>query len=171
MLDLGATAKAFAVDRIADLVLRTLGCGVMVSLGGDITVAGAPAGGFPIGVGDSDRADRVSTSISLATGGIATSGVDVRHWTLGRHAVHHIVDPATGLPSQPYWRTVTVCAASCVAANTASTASVIMGPEAPAWLGAGRLPARLVGVNGSVTEVGGWPTSRAQPAFAGQGSV
>jgi thiamine biosynthesis lipoprotein len=171
MLDLGATTKAFASDRIAEMVFRTLGCGVTVSLGGDITVAGAPEGGFPIGVYDPDRPDLASASVSIATGGIATSGVDVRHWMLGHQTVHHIVDPVTGLPSRSVWRTATVCAASCVDANTASTAAIVMGKAAPAWLEARLLPARLHGVDGSIIEVGGWPTPTGRAALAGRGST
>ena len=45
-LDLGATAKAWAADRSAGRIARQEGCGVLVSLGGDIAVAGpAPEGG------------------------------------------------------------------------------------------------------------------------------
>ena len=41
-LDLGATAKAWAADRSAARIAERLGCGVLVSLGGDIAVAGPP---------------------------------------------------------------------------------------------------------------------------------
>ena len=52
-LDLGATAKAWAADRSAARIASRLGCGVLVSLGGDIAVAGpAPAGGWRIRVQD-----------------------------------------------------------------------------------------------------------------------
>jgi thiamine biosynthesis lipoprotein len=50
-----------------------------------------------------------------------------------------------------------VSAASCVDANIASTAALVMGEDAVRWLGARRLPARLVAVGGAVTYVGGWP--------------
>jgi thiamine biosynthesis lipoprotein ApbE len=52
-LDLGATAKAWAADRAASKLAAALGCGVLVSLGGDIAVAGElPAGGWRIRVQD-----------------------------------------------------------------------------------------------------------------------
>ena len=41
-LDLGATAKAWAADRCAAMIAAQTGSGVLVSLGGDIAVAGAP---------------------------------------------------------------------------------------------------------------------------------
>jgi thiamine biosynthesis lipoprotein len=54
-----------------------------------------------------------------------------------------------------------VAAASCVDANIASTAAIIRGPEAPAWLESLGLPARLVFPEGSVVRVGGWPAEEA----------
>src|SRR3954449_3369706 len=69
----------------------------------------------------------------------------------------HIVDPLSGEPVDSPWRTVTVAARTCVTANTASTAAIVLGEDAPAWLAARALPARLVGHDGSVVCLGGWP--------------
>ena len=53
VLDLGATAKAWAADLAATSIASRLHCGVLVSLGGDIAVRGpAPEGGFGIGIAD-----------------------------------------------------------------------------------------------------------------------
>src|SRR5580693_1038935 len=41
-IDLGATAKAWAADRCAEQLADSLHCGVLVSLGGDVAVAGPP---------------------------------------------------------------------------------------------------------------------------------
>lgn len=156
-LDLGATAKALASDRIASAVHRTCGCGVLVSLGGDIAVAGAPAGGFRIGLGEDCETTSGDAAVAVSAGGLATSGIAVRRWRLGETLVHHIVDPSSGHPVAPVWRTVSVCAASCVDANAASTAAMVKGAAALAWLAAMRLPARLVAPDGTVHTVGGWP--------------
>jgi thiamine biosynthesis lipoprotein len=52
-LDLGAAVKAWAADRAADRIGSRLSCGVLVSLGGDIAVAGpAPELGWQIRVQD-----------------------------------------------------------------------------------------------------------------------
>ena len=156
-LDLGATAKALAADRIATAVHWAHGCGVLVSLGGDVATAGAPTEGFRVGLGDACGMPNGHESVAIFSGGLATSGIGVRQWQLGRHRVHHIVDPSTGLPVRPVWRTVTVCAASCVDANAASTAAMVKGAAAGRWLESHRLPARLVAVDGTVVSVGGWP--------------
>jgi thiamine biosynthesis lipoprotein len=56
---------------------------------------------------------------------------------------------------------VSVTAASCVDANTASTAAIVRGAEAPAWLESLGLPARLVDPAGAVVHVGAWPRDAA----------
>jgi thiamine biosynthesis lipoprotein len=55
------------------------------------------------------------------------------------------------------WRTVSVVAASALDANTASTAAMVMGASAPAWLERLGLDARLVATDGAVVRTGAWP--------------
>lgn len=159
-LDLGATAKALAADRSARAAARASGTGVLVSLGGDVAVAGpVPDGGWPVRVADDHAAplDEPGPTVALASGGLATSGTTVRRWRAGDVELHHIVDPRTGRPAATPWRTVTVAAGSCLDANVASTAAVVLGEEASSWLEALGVPARLVRHSGEVVLAGGWP--------------
>ena len=159
-LDLGATAKALAADRGARAAHAAGGCSVLVSLGGDLALAGPPPpGGWPVRIADdhAGRLDGPGPSVALSAGGLATSGTAVRRWRAGDAELHHVVDPRTGRPAETPWRTVSVAAASCVDANTASTAAIVLGTEAPAWLEARRLPARLVARDGASLCVAGWP--------------
>jgi len=157
-LDLGATAKALASDRAADAAARAAGGGVLVSLGGDVAVRGrAPGDGWPIGIADDHRRRGPVPTVLVRAGGLATSSTTQRRWRRGGRTVHHILDPRTGLPAAPVWRTVSVAAASCVAANTLSTAAIVWGAEAPQRLQAAGVPARLVAEDGQVLTTGGWP--------------
>jgi thiamine biosynthesis lipoprotein len=162
-LDLGATAKAWAADRSAARIAAGVGCGVLVSLGGDIAVSGRPpAGGWRIRVQDisgrpEDPPAGPSAVVTIHTGGLATSSTVARRWRRGGDVLHHILDPRTGLPAAPFWRTVSVSAASCTDANIASTAAIIRGHAALAWLTGLGLPARLVDEAGRVRTIGGWP--------------
>ncbi|HEU5391870.1 MAG TPA: FAD:protein FMN transferase [Streptosporangiaceae bacterium] len=162
-LDLGATAKAWAADRSAGRIAARIGCGVLVSLGGDIAVAGqAPAGGWRVRVQDvtgapEDPAAGPYTHIAIRDGGLATSSTAARRWRRGGDVLHHILDPRTGLPAETVWRTVSVAAGSCADANAASTAAVIRGHRALGWLARNRLAARLVDATGAVFTVVGWP--------------
>lgn len=167
LLDLGATAKAWAADRCAGLIAGRLGCGVLVSLGGDIAVAGpAPDGGWRVRVTDDHAAgpDAPGQTVAIAAGGLATSSTTVRTWTAAGRRVHHIIDPATGQPARSCWRTASVTAGTCVDANTASTAAIIRGAAAPGWLADAGLAARLVRPDGSVVVTAGWPRDDEHPA-------
>ena len=156
-LDLGATGKAWAADRVAAAVAGRLGCGALVSLGGDVSVRDAPEKGFDVGIADVCGDAAAPVAVTISSGGLATSGIGRRAWRLGNHRVHHLIDPSTGLPVHGPWRTASVAGATCVDANTASTAAMIKGAAAVEWLEKHRLPARLVAHDGSVLAVGGWP--------------
>jgi thiamine biosynthesis lipoprotein len=184
-LDLSATAPAWAVDRCAGRLAGTLGCGVLVGLGGDIAVAGhVPAGGWRIRVQDvaalpspeprrtapvlpaprrrapvlpEPRAGSAFTVVAIHDGGLATSSRSARRWRVD--PLHYILDPRSGTPAAPFWRTVSVAAASCAFASAASTAAMIRGRHAKEWLASLRLPARLVALDGRVHTVAGWPAA------------
>jgi thiamine biosynthesis lipoprotein len=166
-LDLGATAKAWAADKCAEQIANGVGCGVLVSLGGDIAVAGEPPpAGWPVGVTDDhatppeavgQNSPTAGQTVTISAGGLATSSTTVRTWALGGRAVHHIIDPATGEPARSCWRTVSVAAGTCIDANTASTAAIIRSAAALDWLHDAGLPARLVRHDGTVETTAGWP--------------
>jgi thiamine biosynthesis lipoprotein len=159
-LDLGATAKAWAADECAGQIADQLRCGVLVSLGGDVAVAGAaPAGGWRVRVTDDHAAPDTAPgqTVAIASGGLATSSTTVRAWSAGGRPMHHIVNPATGAPATTCWRTVSVAAGTCTDANIASTAAIIRGRDAAGWLTGLGLPARLVAQDGTVVTTAGWP--------------
>jgi FAD:protein FMN transferase len=160
-LDLGATAKAWAADRCASLIAAATESGVLVSLGGDIAVAGPPpADGWRVRVTDDHAAgpEAPGQTVTIRSGGLATSSTTVRTWAVGGQRVHHIINPATGRPAVSCWRTVSVTAGSCVDANTASTAAIIRSEAALAWLQEACLPSRLVRQDGAVETTAGWPS-------------
>jgi thiamine biosynthesis lipoprotein len=160
LLDLGATAKGLASDLAAAAAAQATGCGVLVSLGGDLAVAGsAPAEGWPVLVEDiHDRGavDGSSELVAVRGGGLATSSTRARRWRRGGDELHHLLDPRSGAPTAGPWRTVSVAAETCVLANAASTAAIVMGAGAPGWFERVHLAARLVGVDGGVTRTSGW---------------
>jgi thiamine biosynthesis lipoprotein len=158
-LDLGATGKAFAADRAARRIADELGAGVLVSLGGDIAVAGTPPeNGWPVRVTDDHRdLDGAGPTIALRAGGLATSSTTVRRWRIDGVERHHIVDPRSGRSAAEVWRTASVAASTCVDANAASTAAIVLGERAPEWLARTGLAARLVRPDGGIVNIAGWP--------------
>jgi thiamine biosynthesis lipoprotein len=155
-LDLGATAKAWAADLIVNSVAAESDSTVVVSLGGDVAVAGS-GDGWPVAISEiiDDVAD--AEIVQLPYGGLATSSTAARRWVRDGVIRHHLLDPATGEPTQGPWRTVTATGATCVAANTASTAAIVLGDRALDWLSARDIPARLVDTQGKIVRTARWP--------------
>jgi FAD:protein FMN transferase len=159
-VDLGATAKALAADRAARAAHQAGEVGVLVALGGDIATCGRPPhGGWSVHVTDDHRDGPTAPgqTISIQSGGLATSSITARRWLHGGRAMHHILDPRDAEPVRATWRTASVAAATCLDANIASTAAIVLGEQAQSWLAEQGLPARLVAVDGTVVIQGGWP--------------
>ena len=163
-LDLGSTAKAWAADRAAARVARRIRAGALVSLGGDVAVAGPPPpGGWAIGVARASstppaQADQV---VAIRRGGLASSGTTTRTWKAGDRSVHHIVDPRTGDCVEPYWEVVSATGSSCVEANIVTTAAIVWGERALDELPRFEQSMRLVRFDGKVFSVNGWPLEAA----------
>ncbi len=157
-LDLGSTGKAWAADLVATGLEDELGVAAVVSLGGDVRVAVPDGRPWPVSVSERPGA-APATRVGLDSGGLATSSTQVRRWSQAGVARHHLLDPRTGRPAPEIWRTVTATGPTCVAANTASTAAVVLGGEAPAWLREHGVTARLVAADGRrATWAAGRPT-------------
>jgi thiamine biosynthesis lipoprotein len=110
----------------------------------------------------SDGDGEPSATVALPSGSaIATSSTIRRRWALDGEQMHHILDPRTGRPAAPVWRTVTVAAPTAVLANTLSTAAVVRGESAYGWLAGVGVTARFVRASGEVLTTGSWPVEAA----------
>ncbi len=110
---------------------------------------------WPVAISEHPDAPADET-ITLSSGGLATSSNQVRQWTRDGVRRHHLLDPRTGLPCAEVWRTVTATGPSCTAANIATTAAMVIGKSAPDWLCERNVTARLVDVLGRVRTTGEW---------------
>lgn len=155
-LDLGATGKAWAADVIATAFEDQLADGAIISVGGDLRVARPD--GRPWQVAISERPSAAPDEVvTVDAGGLATSTTQVRRWSRAGARLHHLIDPRTGQPAAEVWRSVTATGPTCLAANTASTAAIVLGVDALGWLAAHAVTARLVAADGQVEVVGRWP--------------
>ena len=169
-LDLGATAEGVRGRHRGPARARPVRrAGCSSSLGGDISVAG-PGPRRRVGGPGGRRPRREPAgpgqTVSIVAGGLATSSVTVRRWVQGEQARHHVIDPRTGLPAEGPFRTVSVAAGTCVDANIATTAALVLGSRAPVWLAERRLPARLTRHDGRVVLV-----ARVAVAVGGAGVI
>ena len=140
VLDLNGVVKGRTVDD----ALARLGSG-WVSAGGDLATTipltvGLPGGG----------------SVTVYKGGLATSSTGVRSWRRGGLVQHHLIDPATGRPAVTTWREVTVAAGSCLGADVAAKAALLLGAAGPSWLDRRGLAGRFVDTEGVVSVNESW---------------
>jgi thiamine biosynthesis lipoprotein len=155
-LDLGATAKAWTADEAARRINARLGSAALVSIGGDVAVAGDPESPWQIDVSELQGVDPVR--ITLHHGGLATSSTVGRRWTRSDGGMaHHLLDPRTGEPVSGPWRTASVWAPSALRANVLSTWALVDAGAALRHIRELDLAARLVSCEGEVFACGNWP--------------
>jgi FAD:protein FMN transferase len=97
-IDPGGIGKGLAADIVVAELLAAGAAGAMVSLGGDVRVAGRPPSGsvWSIAVDDPFDPDAELTRVHLTGGAVATSSRLRRSWTRGGETVHHLIDPRSG---------------------------------------------------------------------------
>jgi FAD:protein FMN transferase len=139
-LDLNGVVKGKTVDDALELAGRG-----WVSAGGDVAaydpvVVGLPGGG----------------TIALHGGGLATSSVAKRRWLAAGVPQNHLIDPRTGCATTSPWRDVSVAASTCLIADVAAKAALLLGTAGPAWLDERKLAGRFVAHSGAVTLNESW---------------
>jgi thiamine biosynthesis lipoprotein len=123
-LDLGGTAKGWSAD-LAVASLARFGP-ALVDVGGDISTSRARSA-WPVAIEDPRGGTDALDLVLLREGGIATSGMDFRHWKRAGRAQHHIIDPRTGLPATTDVATVTVLAPRALDAEIAAKLVLLEG--------------------------------------------
>jgi thiamine biosynthesis lipoprotein len=140
VLDLNGVVKGRTVDDALALTGRG-----WIAAGGDVATTEPLVVGLPGG-----------EHVTLHAGGLATSSVAKRRWLADGVPQNHLIDPRTGRPTTSPWRDVSVAAATCLVADVAAKAALLLGDEGPAWLEERRLAGRLVGHDGSVALTNAW---------------
>jgi thiamine biosynthesis lipoprotein len=125
-LDSGGLGKGLAADLVAQ---RLTGLRYVVDVGGDLAIGHGGRGPMEIAVED-PCTGAVAHRLSVAAGGVATSGIHRRLWfgADGRPA-HHLLDPATGRPAWTGLISATAVADSALQAEVLAKVALLAGPE------------------------------------------
>jgi thiamine biosynthesis lipoprotein len=164
-VDLGGLGKGFAAERALDAMQDAWPGlpGGLVDLGGDLALRGEPpeGGSWKIRVADPRHPGESAGVLLMGAGGVATSGRDVRRFGPAR-SLHHLIDPATGAPSQAGPLAVTVVAPTAAEAEAHATALAISSPaEAEAYVDEHpRLSALYVPRHGEPLRLGALPLAQ-----------
>jgi thiamine biosynthesis lipoprotein len=136
-LDLGGIGKGYAAERAAEILATAGPC--LVNAGGDIATRD---GAWTVGIETTGEPVTLELSGSNA---LATSGSDHRRWRRGGRELHHLIDPATGLPAESDLLHVTAVASDAVDAEVAAKALFLAGADrAAAEADVAGIPAVLV---------------------------
>ena len=130
-VDLGGIGKGLAVRWAVD-TLRAHSDDFLVEAGGDCYAAGRASDGGPwrIGVEDPLNPAQPIAVLAVSDRAVATSSVRIRRWTAGSSAVHHLIDPRTGLPGGAGLCAVTVVDDDVADAEVNAKALFIEGDDA-----------------------------------------
>lgn len=132
-LDLSAIAKGYAVDQIAQLLMRAGWSNWLVEIGGEIRVSGNNAFGLPWQIGierpDEKNIGIVQRVFGLTDSAVATSG-NYRNFFMHQGIRYsHIIDARNGWPVRHRLALVTVLAKTTAHADGLATLLYILGPE------------------------------------------
>lgn len=128
VLDPGGLGKGLAADLTVERLLADGAAGALVSIGGDLAVAGTPPSGdsWSVAVDDPRRPARPLLALLVDGGGIATSStLSRRIGPAGRD--HHLIDPETGRPVVTDIASATVVAPTAWKAEALATATLVGG--------------------------------------------
>ena len=126
-LDVGAVAKGWAVQRVAEQLEE----GLLISVGGNVCATGpkdANGTSWVVGIQNPDGSDEYLHTLYLSKGCVVTSGDYQRYFVVDGQAYHHIIDPQTLYPSE-YWRSVSIVCEDSGLADALSTALFLLPLE------------------------------------------
>lgn len=114
-LDVGAIAKGYAVEMVAQHMEQKGITGYVINVGGNVRTLGAkPDGsGWTVGVENPDEnASDYLACLQLSGQSLITSGSYQRYYLVDGERYHHIIDPATLMPADHFVSVSIVCDSS-----------------------------------------------------------
>ena len=132
-IDLGAIAKGYISDRIADYFIEKGVESALLNVGGNVRTVGLKPDGknWRIGIQDPEgvRDQSIVGVVDLHGNSVVTSGIYERCFFVEDVRYHHILDPKTGLPADSDLSSVTILSPSSMDADAYATACVVLGSE------------------------------------------
>lgn len=130
VIDLGAIAKGYIADRLAELLLENGQNSAVINLGGNVLCLGSRPDGSDFTVGlqyPFEQLNETIANIRVSGMSVVTSGIYQRCFEQDGVFYHHILDPETGLPCQSGLLAVSVVCPSSADADALSTACFVLG--------------------------------------------
>ena len=129
-ITLGASAKGYIADKIAEY-LKSQGINeALIDLGGNIVAIGDKYNGKSYGIGIKKPFDLTGdtiTAVKVKNKSVVTSGIYERYFEDNGNIYHHIIDIETGYPAENDILSVTIISDSSFVADCYSTGCLLMG--------------------------------------------
>lgn len=159
-LDLGAIGKGYAAQKLAEELFSSGVPYGIISAGRTVGVFGEKPDGTPFKIGIADPADSegVVGYLTAESGFVSVAGDYEQYFEADGVRYHHIIDSATGYPSDSGLSSVAVLSQNGAAADALSTALLVMGYDgATEFYNSGEMAfeAVFIGTDGSVTVTAG----------------
>jgi thiamine biosynthesis lipoprotein len=129
-VDLSSIAPGYAIDRLAELLVRHGFNDFLVEIGGEVRTAGELAVGKPWRVAIERplaHGRAMQAAVPLSNAAIATAGDNRKYFEYAGRRYSHILDPSTGRPIEDTLVSVTVVADTCMAAVGWDTPLLVLG--------------------------------------------
>ena len=139
-LNFNAVAKGYAVDKVADWLVKNGYADCLVEIGGEVAARGTKNGkhwkvGIQVPTKTADGARESFETIPLPDHrAVATSGNYRNYFEEDGVRYTHILDPRTGQPERTNLLSVTVVAPDCATADAYATAFMVLGHEKSAQI-------------------------------------
>lgn len=132
-IDLGAVGKGYAGERAAEELKKAGYKAGLLNLGGNLTVFGENPkkedGYFVIGIKNPEDTAEIYASVKVKNTNVVTAGAYERYFVYENKIYHHIIDPATGYPSESDVSSATVICKNGALADALATAVFVCGSE------------------------------------------
>ena len=124
-IDVGAIAKGYAVERVAEALIARGITGVILNVGGNIRVIGTRRNGDCFTVGVENPNGGYTAVLAVRDVSVVTSGSYLRYYTVNGKRYHHLIDTKTHYPAD-FHTAVTVVTPDAGLADMLSTALFCM---------------------------------------------
>lgn len=130
-IDLGGIAKGYTSQRIAKIYKKDGVKSGVISLGGNVQAIGKKTDGsrWKVGIQSPDDTESMLGAYEAADEAVITSGAYERYFEKNGKRYHHIIDPATGKPSEKDLKSVTIISKNGTLSDTLSTTLFVMGKD------------------------------------------
>lgn len=131
-IDLGAIAKGYIADEVANFLREKGITSAIINLGGNVFVVGEKAKNTPFSVGlqaPFKTRDEVLGQVKISNRSVVTSGIYEKYFEIDGVFYHHILDPKTGMPVSNDLNAVCVISDSSADGDALTTVCYVLGAE------------------------------------------